>query len=184
MTTARDFLLQEHVFLDTETTGVDSDAEIVEIAIVDAAGNDLVNTLIRPTIKIPVEASNVHGITDHDVESAPTWLEVWPEIRSAIENRYVGIYNAEFDTRLIRQSHIKAGGEWEPLGSMVLCIMKLYAKFHGEWDSYYGSYTWQSLEDAGMQCGIDIPNTHRAKDDALLAREVLHCIAEGMDREL
>ena len=151
MITAMDFLLEEHVFLDTETTGVDDTAEIVEICIVGADGGTIVDTLVKPTVEIPDGATAVHGISDAMVASAPTWPKVWPEIKWVINGHVVGIYNAEFDTRLIRQSHIQAGMEWVPLGARALCIMKLYAKIHGVWDDHHGSYTWQSLANAAEQ---------------------------------
>ena len=74
---------------------------------------------------------------------------------------------------LLKQSHEQAGLEWGPLGASAFCIMKLYAEFYGEWQQSRNSYRWQSLTKAGTQCGINIPNSHRAKDDTLLARAVL-----------
>lgn len=66
------------VLLDTETTGVGEDAEIIEIAILDVDGTQLLNTLVRPTQPIPAEATAIHRITDKMVASAPTWPEVAP----------------------------------------------------------------------------------------------------------
>jgi DNA polymerase III alpha subunit (gram-positive type) len=55
--------LDNWVILDTETTGL-YDAEIVEIAVVDPLGEALLNTLVKPTIPIPTEVIEIHGITD------------------------------------------------------------------------------------------------------------------------
>jgi hypothetical protein len=55
--------------------------------------------------------------------------------------------------------------------------MKLYAQFRGDWDAQRRQYRYISLEKAGKDAGIYLPNTHRAVDDALLARAVLHFIA-------
>ncbi len=44
------------MILDTETTGL-YDAEIVELSIIDTAGNVLLDTLVRPTRPIPAEAT-------------------------------------------------------------------------------------------------------------------------------
>lgn len=52
------------VFLDTETTGLGAQAEIVDIAAIDGHGQILMDTLVRPTRSIPREASNIHGILD------------------------------------------------------------------------------------------------------------------------
>jgi hypothetical protein len=55
--------------------------------------------------------------------------------------------------------------------------MKLYARFRGDWNSRAGSYRWYSLDDARWQCGLELPNAHRAHADTLLARAVLNFIA-------
>jgi hypothetical protein len=37
-------------------------------------------------------------------------------------------------------------------------------------NSRAGNYRWHSLDDARWQCGLDLPNAHRAQADTLLAR--------------
>jgi DNA polymerase III epsilon subunit-like protein len=56
--------------------------------------------------------------------------------------------------------------------------MQLYAQFYGEWDIHRNIWRWQSLEKAGHRFNIPLRNSHRAKDDAILARAVLHEIAK------
>jgi DNA polymerase III epsilon subunit-like protein len=73
----------------------------------------------------------------------------------------------------MRQSHQKYWMDWRFPEHNFFCIMKLYAHFFGEWDARRGSYRWQSLDQAGKQCGIPLQNVHRAKEDALLARALL-----------
>ena len=73
------------VILDTETTGLD-DAEIVEIAIIDRLGEILLHRLIKPTISIPVEVTEIHGISDAMVADAPTFPEVYPRIDAALKD--------------------------------------------------------------------------------------------------
>ena len=65
--TARGWLKADPIFLDTETTGLDKYAELCEIAILDAAGHILMDTLVRPLTLISPEASAVHGIIDRMV---------------------------------------------------------------------------------------------------------------------
>ena len=61
---AREMLQREEwTILDTETTGLYA-AEVVEIAIVAPDGEELVNTLIKPTIAILDGASDIHGISN------------------------------------------------------------------------------------------------------------------------
>lgn len=165
------------VYLDTETTGTDRRDEIVDICIVDHDGAVLIDTLVKPTIRIPPGASRVHGITDQMVANAPTWQEIWPQVGAILADRHIGIYNADFDLRMLAQSNRKYGIRWRAPHKQVFCIMKLYARFYGQWNPRYGSYKWQTLERAGRQCGIPLPNSHRARDDALLARAILHFMA-------
>lgn len=89
------------VVLDTETT--DLAGEIVEIAIIDATTGDvLVDTLVKPSCPISPEATAVHGITNDMVAAAPSWQDVWPTVRDALQGRHVIAYNATFDAAQLR----------------------------------------------------------------------------------
>lgn len=175
---ARQLLADRPLFLDTETTGLDPRAEIVEIALVDHDGSLVLESLIRPTRRIPRDATLVHGISNEMVADAPTWADLWPQVQALLIGRRVGIYNAEFDLRMIAQSHAAHRVIDRAAGSSAVCIMKLYAEFFGERSSY-GDYRWQSLDKAARQCGIDLPNSHRAAADARLARAVLAHMARA-----
>jgi DNA polymerase-3 subunit epsilon len=170
---AKEKLKQKPVFLDTETTGTDKIDNIVEISIIDHDGSILIDTLVKPVGKISPGAMAVHRITDEMVAGAPRWSEVWPKLVAILSGRLIGIYNADFDLRMMKQSHARNWMQWQqPDGMEVFCIMKLYAQFYGDWNARRGNYRWQSLDNAGRQCGISLPNSHRAKDDTLLTREI------------
>ncbi len=78
---------QTVVFIDTETTGLDGGAEIVDIALIDTAGNVLIESLVRPNGRIPPDAVRIHRITDAMVASAPRWNVVYPEVQRLIKGR-------------------------------------------------------------------------------------------------
>jgi DNA polymerase-3 subunit epsilon len=166
-------LAQKPVYIDTETTGLRATDEIIEICIVDHDGQILLDSLVKPYNFIPAEATRIHGITNAMVQNAPTWREIWPEVQRILTDRLIGIYNHEFDRRMIKQSHQQAGMIWQELGGKThtFCIMKLYQEF-------YGSQSYQKLAKAGQQCGIALPNTHRAKADTLLARAVMNYMGD------
>ncbi|MGD9092824.1 MAG: 3'-5' exonuclease [Anaerolineales bacterium] len=176
--TARRILLRAPLYLDTETTGIDQKSEIVEICIIDNKGKVIFDSLIKPTKAIPYDAISIHGITDDMVIDAPRWFELWPEIRSLLSRKTVCIYNADYDVRLIKQTNLiyKIPFQISP-ETQFRCIMKLYAQFYGQWNPTRRSYRWFSLEAAGKHLGIPLSNTHRARDDTLLAKSVLEKIA-------
>jgi DNA polymerase III subunit epsilon len=174
---ARSLLEQGPVFLDTETTGLDRSAEIVEISIVDSDGSVLFESFIRPSAPIPAAVTRIHHITDKMVEKAPTWPAVWPMVRTHLATRVIAIYNEEYDLRLMQQSHARYRLPWKE-NLRTACIMKLYAQFKGDWDPLRRSYRYQNLANAGKQCGLSLANTHRSNDDTMLARSVLLYMAE------
>ena len=176
---AKKKILGKPLYLDTETTGLSDWDEIVEISILDHNGVVLFDSLVRPTRRISADAIAIHGITDDMVQDAPRWIDIWPEVEAVLRGRQIAIYNADFDIRMIHQSHNVHRVSSIPLPRDYFCIMKLYAQFYGAWNYTRRSFQWQSLENAGKQCGIPLPHTHRAKGDAALARAVLHHIANS-----
>lgn len=167
------------VYLDTETTGTDTTAEIIEIGIVDSNGSILLEELVKPRGGISADAQRIHGITPQDVAKARPWTEVWPEVEAILKGRPIGAYNSDFDLRLLKQSNKRSWLPWTLEDSQFFCIMKLYARFHGEWDYKRNNFRWHSLEAAGRQSGIRLPNSHRACDDALLARALLEYLSKA-----
>jgi DNA polymerase-3 subunit epsilon len=166
------WLEEKPVFLDTETTGLTNADEIVEIAVIDHDGQTLINELVKPSRKIPYDATQIHGITDEMVSGALKFPIAWAtKVRPALFGRTIAIYNAGFDLRMMAQSH---GGSQDPFRTLrILDVMELYARFYGEWDAVRRSYRYQSLDKAGKQCEIALPNAHRALADVLLTRAVL-----------
>jgi DNA polymerase-3 subunit epsilon len=164
------------VYLDTETTGLGNDAEIVDIAIIDSDGTELLNTLVRPTLLIPPGATEVHGITNEDISRAPTFADISPNLNS-YSNRLIVIYNRDYDLRVCHQSAKARDVEpWAP--PETICAMELYAEFYGDWNNYHKSYRWQKQSDAAHQLGIEIPaDLHRAAADANLCRLIVEAMA-------
>lgn len=173
---AKQRLAQKPVYIDTETTGLDRQAEIVEIAIIDHDGSILFDELIKPIRPIPSGAAAVHHITNEMIATAKSWAVHWPTIRSILFGRVIGFYNEEFDMRMIRQTHTNVGFPWKE-NFQTFCVMKLYAQFAGQIDPRRRTYKYHKLEAAGRACGIPLPNTHRAADDTLLTRALLEYMA-------
>ena len=93
--------------IDLETTGLDADDEIVEVGAVDLnvrTGDicDRASQIVRPSKPIPPLACAVHHITDDDVVSAPSWVDVGPQVFDGDENVVAfAAHNASFESRFV-----------------------------------------------------------------------------------
>lgn len=174
------------VFLDTETTGLDSTAEIVEISIIDFFGNILVNTLVKPTGLISPLATAVHGITYETVKDAPTWPQVLPAVDQALAGKLGVIYNLDYDIRLMFQScapwKITPSPNFGAVG--FFCAMKEYSHWVQSYDNMKKGNRWIKLEKAAEREGITMSGAHRSLDDCYttlnVVRSVMHKINFGV----
>jgi DNA polymerase-3 subunit epsilon len=177
---AQTLLETNPVYLDTETTGMHQTAEVIEIGVIDDLANVLFDSRVKPRGKIDPAAERVHGISLKMLADAPTWEQIWPQAEAVLLERRIGVYNVEFDLRLIKQTLSRSWLRWALPEGNFFDIMKLYARFYGDWDTYHKTFRYQSLELAGRQCGLYLHNTHNAVDDCLLARALLHHMAESV----
>ncbi|MFC5402353.1 exonuclease domain-containing protein [Cohnella soli] len=163
-----------YAVLDVETTALDDDAEIVEIAVVALDGAVLYQSLVRPLNPIPPEATAIHGITDEMVAGAPRWTDVWPDVRRLFVDRIALIYNDDFDTRMVYQAcmqhHLPAG----IIASK--CVMKTYARFGRSYSWKHRDYTWISLANACSEQGVKVKDAHRALGDASMTVQLIQCV--------
>lgn len=180
---ARAWLEANALILDTETTGLGDDAEVVELALIDCAGAVLLDTLVRPSGPVPAEAAAIHGITDAMLAEEPTWSEIHARFCDLVEGRQVVIYSREFDTRVITQTARRYGLPAPQGFDLVLdpgrihCAMQAYAEFRGEWSAEKGQYRWQKLSAAAAQQGVTVTNAHRALGDCLMTLGVVRAMA-------
>lgn len=175
-------ILQEPdvIFLDTETTGLDDGAEVVDIAIIDRNGDVLLDTLVRPSDMIPSAATDIHGIDDPAVADAPTWDSVYPLVGRILDRHGpVVVYNAEFDQRVLSRMNRVNGlpdfdVDWH-------CAMKRFAEFAGEWHPRHETWRWHKLEVALQMTGRPAPSVrHRALADADSCRQIVEAMAIGV----
>ncbi len=135
-----------HVILDTETTGLAGEDEIIEIAVLSPSGDLLLNERVRPARarRISPFAEQVHHIRLCDLADRPTLGGLAGPLRTALEGKTIIAYNAVFDRRMYFQSFQAGGGYW-PEGEWE-CAMKQYARFVGEWNESRGDYRWHRLQ--------------------------------------
>ena len=117
--------------LDLETTGVAVEADrIVEIAVLKILpdGSKLrYEGRINPGIRIPPEATQVHGISDEDVKDKPQFSEVAAEIAEFLDGCDIGGFNvAAFDLRLLQNEFSRAGVEFSLEGRSIIDVQRIY----------------------------------------------------------
>nr|GEZ66305.1 hypothetical protein [Tanacetum cinerariifolium] len=130
-------------YLDTETTGLYPNYdEVLEVAIIDEAGQVLFNSRVRP-IKLTEwpEGQAINGISPADVlrPEVPTLAELAPVLAALLAGYELRIFNAAFDTSFLTDVlAIASPGK-------VVCLMIEFADLYGR---RYGGQQWQSLAAA------------------------------------
>lgn len=154
--------------LDLETTGTNLASDrIVEIAIVkiQTDGTKTVKRkLVNPEMKIPENASSIHGITDEMVKDAPVFRIIANEIKQFIEQCDLAGYNSNrFDWPLLMEEFLRAGMELDISARKMIDVQKIYHVLEPRTlSAAYKFYCDKSLE-----------NAHSAQADAEATWEIL-----------
>ncbi|HGF6565123.1 TPA: 3'-5' exonuclease [Yersinia enterocolitica] len=177
---ASKWLKRNYLILDTETTGLGDDAEIIEISIIDCTGKILLDTLVKPLKAIPAAATAIHGITNEMVADAPTWRDIHYQFMVLTNDRTLLIYNALFDSRLIFQTI--AASNCQLSGKKYIfdaeCVMESYAEYYGQWDQKLNKFKWQRLSNAAEQQDVVTDGTpHRALADCKTTLGVIRAMS-------
>lgn len=166
---AASWLAIEPVFWDTETTGLDDHAEIIEIAIVDRSGAILLDTFVKPSQPISEAASAVNGVRDDDVAGAPSWNDIAPQVAELLAGKLAIAHHVAFDDRMLRQTCVRYGVACPAIRSA--CTMELLTPLNRG--------RWPSLIAAARICGADVGpgRPHRAQGDAEMCRQIVLALA-------
>lgn len=170
---------QDVLILDTETTGLDGNAEVVELSIIDTTGVVIFDELIKPMDSIPEEAAQIHGITDSALieAGAKPWPFHYDAVMKAIRAaNALRVYNLDYDERIVGQT---CGKYYlpNPLRSISRgCAMLEYAAHRGE-TGRYGDYRWHKLQAAySYECGNTLQE-HRSLSDCTMVLDVMRSVA-------
>lgn len=182
---AKWLLEQEFIIVDTETSGLNNSAEIVQIGVLSKAGDSLIDTLLKPANPIPLEASRVHGITDARCQNAPDFGAIYDDLLAALTGVTVVAYNAAFDAKMIwreyhRRGALKLARVAPPAPNVWQCAMTKYAEFYGQWNQQFQSFTWQKLGVACQQQGIPVVDAHSALADCKMTLALIKRMAASV----
>lgn len=150
------------VAFDTETTGFSPrNDRIIEIGAVKFRGDKVIaekSWLVHPGRRIPPWATDVHGITNEDVASQPSFKEVYPEFLEFARGSVLMAHNARFDVSFMAEEIRRAGF---PLpGNLVVDSLPLFRKWFPAARSY-------SLAAVARHAEVDTDVLHRALADTL-----------------
>ena len=151
------------IVLDTETTGLDSADEILQISIINGNGAILLDTFVHPYYHSTwADAEKIHGITPDMVADAPYPHELLPIIKTIFSETLLLIgYNTNFDLGFLQNWGL------HHFNIQIVDVMQEFADYYAVHDDpyegnryykitfcaeYFG-YTWQgpahnSLHDA------------------------------------
>lgn len=167
-----------YVILDTETTNLPQNGgEVIQLGMVDAQGNTLLDTLIKPKGRISAEATAVHHITEESVREAPTFDELYAALIQLTHNKTIVAYNAAFDHAILDNTCRLYG--LAPLPNDWACAMLEYARFYGEWNDYRNSFRWKKLTEAAKQLNLSTEGAHDALSDVRMTHQIILKLAEA-----
>jgi DNA polymerase-3 subunit epsilon len=155
-------------FFDLESTGVDTNKDrIVQIAMItiypDGTSIEK-DVLINPEIPIPLEAAEIHGITDEMVKDAPKFKQIAKSLVDQLEGCDMGGFNSDsYDINLLLAEMDRAGVDFSIEGRNLVDVMKLYRILYPN-----------TLSDIYKRLiGKDLEGAHDALVDVKATKEIL-----------
>jgi len=156
--------------IDLETTGgAPRNNKIIEIAIVLSDGERVIDTfhsLVHPEMSIPPFITQMTGIHDRMVESAPRFYQIARRVVELTEDTVMVAHNAQFDYGFLKEEFRQLGYHFH---LPTLCTLRLSRHYFPHLPSH-------SLESLIRSFGIRVQHRHRALDDALATAQIFHAI--------
>ncbi|WP_163325355.1 3'-5' exonuclease [Draconibacterium mangrovi] len=161
--------------IDIETTGQSyKNGKITEIAIYQHNGQEVTDsfsTLINPEMDIPFFITELTGINNEMVRTAPKFYQVAKKIIEMTTGRTFVAHNASFDYKFIKEEYARLGYNYH---RKTMCTVKLSRKLLPGHLSY-------SLGKLCDDLGIEINGRHRAAGDALATAKLFDILVDRND---
>jgi DNA polymerase-3 subunit epsilon len=164
-------LLEECAFavVDVETTGMQAagDDRMTEIAVIVVQGGRrevIFDSLLNPGRPIPPRITELTGISNEMVRTAPTFAEVADDVLAALAGRVFVAHNARFDWGFVTAEVRRARDL--VLDGPRLCTVRLARRLYRGEPSY-------GLTALAQRFGLEFPARHRAAGDAIVTGMLL-----------
>lgn len=164
--------------VDTETTGMSPAdgarlVEVARVAIVDGALGEGWSSLMNPGVRIPPDATRVHGITDAMVANEPNATDVGRVLREALADTPLVFHNAPFDLPFLRHLFLVAGVP--PLANPVVDTLGLARGLFSGGGNALGALT--------QKLGLPMETAHRALGDTRMTARLFLALVERWERD-
>lgn len=155
-------------FFDLESTGINVTKDrIVEISILKINpdnSEEKYTKKVNPTIPIPKQSSEIHGIWDKDVVNEPTFAELAEEIKNFFGDSDIAGYNSDrFDVPLLVEEFMRTKIDFEIEKRRTIDVQTIFHKM--EQRTLTAAYKFY--------CDKDLENAHSAEADTIATYEVL-----------
>lgn len=147
----------ELVAFDIEATGLDVlNDEIIEIGMVKFSNGEIVeqfSSLVKPPIPIPADITHLTGIYPEDVQNAPSFKSLIPQLKTFFGNAPVIAHSASYDVSFLQRFGLLQDNlpiDTYELSSILLPSVPRY-----------------NLNSLTTGLGIELEQAHRALDDAV-----------------
>lgn len=166
----------EKVVLDFETTGLSSlKDEILQVSVIDQCGNVLINEYCKPkNLNEWEEAEEIHNISPKMVKDKKPFEEYINILSDILTNAdEIIIYNVNFEKGFLNKYGVQFNDNFYDL-------MIKFAEIYGEWNDYWGNYTWQKLSTCCTYFGYYLKNAHDSLEDC---KATLYCYNKIINNE-
>jgi DNA polymerase III subunit epsilon len=162
-------------FLDLETTGLSPwfGDRVCEVGIVLTVGKRIKATyqqLVNPERPLSPAAASTNGLTDVDLQDAPIFAEIAPDVEARLRGAVIVCHNARFDLQFLDSEFRRLGLEIQVPNLIDTLIV---AREHFDLPSY-------TLASIAEYFNVQNPEAHRALADALTAKGVFFGMMDAL----
>src|SRR5205823_1875690 len=153
-------------FLELDTDGLSTDADIIRVVLLAKDGSALYAQTIQPRRPISEKITALTAVGPEEVEHAPAFAQIWPDLCTALQGRYMLSYNLPFDLDKLRQNAERCGVE--PVALIGECLMQRSQQ-------YFRQYSYPKLADLCRHIGFPLPD-HPQQNAWDRARGQIHLV--------